>query len=409
MTSTSLEADKVAAPGRPPVAVSELIAPTTVDTFMAEYWQQRPLVIHRDDPHYFADLLTIEDVDTILATSSLNDGDLRLVTDGEEMPVSQLLPDSVEGKINGLEALYARYRAGSTINLMFLNDRWPALTRLCQKLSSQLSCGLHANVYLTPPGSRGLTPHHDTHDVFVCQLYGTKNWTLHPTQTELPLNGQGYSLPPEGAGDPVRDFVLRPGDLAYLPRGTVHAAKANDAASLHLTIGVSPMVWAHAIRLAMEQVFETDVRFRSALPVGFVTDEMSQDDAAAKLAELTAALGDTIAAPKVIQPLVQMMLQRRHPSLRGHLLDLEALPGVDLDTPLRRRPHLKWLLARDEAEVHLQFHGKSIDLPEYVTDELTFMAKAELFTGADIPGSLDDAGRLVLVRQLVREGFLTVS
>ena len=30
------------------------------------------------------------------------------------------------------------------------------------------------------------------------------------------------------------------------------------------------------------------------------------------------------------------------------------------------------------------------------------------FTAADLPGPLDEAGRLVLVRRLVREGFLRI-
>lgn len=410
MTDTYLSAEKtVTASGRSPLGVAELISPTTIDTFFDEYWQRKPLVVHRDDPKYFAELLTLEDVDTILATSSLTDDTVRLVTEGEEMPVSELLPDSVEGKINGLEALYARYRDGSTINLMFLNDRWPSLSRLCQRLSTQLNAGLHANVYLTPPGSRGLTPHHDTHDVFVCQLYGTKNWTLHPTQTALPLRNQGYVLPPEGAGDPFMDFVMKPGDVAYLPRGTVHAAKANEVASLHLTIGVNPMVWAHAIRVAMDNVFESDVRFRTALPVGFMNDETLRDDAVQQLTELIDELGKAVSSQKTINEMASMMLQRRQPALLGHLLDLEALPDVGLGTKLRKRPRLKWMMTKDDAEVHLQFHGKSVDLPEYVEDEIAFMAKADVFTGHDIPGSLDDAGRLVLIQQLVREGFLTTS
>lgn len=393
--------------GRPSFGIDELIAPTTIDTFMADYWEKYPLVVHRDDPDYYASVLTLEDVDGVLATSSLNDGDLRLVAEGQETPISQLIPESVEGKINGLEALYAQYRSGATVNLMFLNDRWPALTALCRTLASQLSASIHGNVYLTPPGSQGLTPHHDTHDVFVCQLYGTKNWTLHPTQTQLPLQNQGYALPAEGAGAPTQDFVLRPGDLAYLPRGTVHAAKANEEASLHLTIGVSPMVWADVIRVAVDQVCAADVRFRSGLPAGFVTSEEIQDVAAVQLRELLDALLSVTSAPKLIDQMASAMLQRRPPTLEGHLLDLEALPAVDLKTTVRRRRDLQWLVTKDDEEIHLEFHGKTIDLPEYVDKELAFITDADGFCGADIPGSLDDAGRLVLVRRLLQEDFLT--
>jgi hypothetical protein len=354
-------------------------------------------------------VLTLDDVDSVLATSSLNDGDLRLVNDGEELTISQLVPDNVEGRVNGLEALFAQYRAGATVNLMFLNERWPALGSLTRAVSSQLSAGVHGNVYLTPPGNRGLTPHHDTHDVFVCQLHGSKSWAFHPTQTALPLQTQGFAMPQEGAGDPVREFVLRPGDMAYLPRGTVHAAKANEEASLHLTIGVNPMAWASVLHAAVDQVSAGDVRFRASIPVGFVGAEQARRDATARLGELLSVFTAELSAPGLIEQMAGRMLQRRQPSLRGHLVDLEALPSVGLSTVVRLRPELQWLLTVDDEELHLEFHGKTIDLPQYVADEVAFMVKADEFAGTDLPGSLDDAGRLVLVRRLIREGFLTTT
>jgi ribosomal protein L16 Arg81 hydroxylase len=381
----------------------------TVETFLHEYWEKQPLVLHRDDPGFYSNILTLADIDHILTNSSLNDADLRLVAEGQETSVGELLPDTTEAKVNGLEMLFARYRAGATVNVMFLHERWPPLTELCQTLSEHLSAGVHANVYLTPPGSRGLTPHHDTHDVLVMQLYGTKNWTLHPTQTALAMQGMSYSMPPEGAGDPIQDFVMRPGDVAYLPRGTVHAAKANDAASLHLTIGINPMTWATVMRTSLEQALVKNVKFREALPVGFASDDELADAAALWLDELLSSLADEVRVRDVITEAASRMLQRRHPSLAGHLLDLEALPSVDLQTTLRRRPALRWKLRRDDEQVHLEFHGKVVDLPEFVEEELSFIIKADEFTGADIPGSLDDAGRLVLIQQLLREGFLTTA
>ncbi|MEU4247993.1 cupin domain-containing protein [Amycolatopsis sp. NPDC026612] len=400
---------EAAATRQPPVGLADLIAPTTTDTFFAEYWEKKPLLIHRKTPEYYAGVLTLADVDAMLATSSLNDGDLRLVAEGEETPVSQLVPESTEGRINGLEALYARYRSGATINLMFVNERWPALNTLCRKLAGELSAGIHGNVYLTPPGTRGLTPHHDTHDVFVCQVYGTKHWTLYPTQTPLPVQTQGYVLPETGAGEPEADFVLSPGDFLYMPRGTVHAAEANDAASVHLTVGISPMTWANALRAAIDDVFMDDVRFREGLPPGFITDPAARDRAVAELSVRLADLIGQVRPESVVDRRAATMLQRRQPTLEGHLLDLEALPSVDLSTPVRRRPQLQWLLHRKGDEIALEFHGKMINLPGYVEDEVAFMAKADEFAGAEIPGSLDEPGRLVLVRRLLQEGFLTTS
>jgi hypothetical protein len=43
-----------------------------------------------------------------------------------------------------------------------------------------------------------------------------------------------------------------------------------------------------------------------------------------------------------------------------------------------------------------------------VESTLRFILEAEVFVAADLPGDLDDAGKLVLLQRLLREGFLTL-
>jgi hypothetical protein len=58
----------------------------------------------------------------------------------------------------------------------------------------------------------------------------------------------------------------------------------------------------------------------------------------------------------------------------------------------------------------LLFEGRTLRFPERLAAELEFLVAAEEpFSAADLPGTLDEAGRLVLVRRLVREGFLRRS
>ena len=67
------------------------------------------------------------------------------------------------------------------------------------------------------------------------------------------------------------------------------------------------------------------------------------------------------------------------------------------------------LVAR-RAGATLSFEGRELRFPARIGAELEFLAAAEgPFTLADLPGRLDDAGRLVLGRRLVREGFLRIS
>jgi hypothetical protein len=56
------------------------------------------------------------------------------------------------------------------------------------------------------------------------------------------------------------------------------------------------------------------------------------------------------------------------------------------------------------------FEGKEIVLPDYVRDDVEFLLEADApFTPADLPGDLDDEGRLVLVRRMLREGLLRLA
>jgi hypothetical protein len=58
----------------------------------------------------------------------------------------------------------------------------------------------------------------------------------------------------------------------------------------------------------------------------------------------------------------------------------------------------------------LLFEGKEIRFPAHAAPELEACFELdEPFRVADLPGELDVAGRLVLVRRLVREGFLRIS
>jgi hypothetical protein len=61
----------------------------------------------------------------------------------------------------------------------------------------------------------------------------------------------------------------------------------------------------------------------------------------------------------------------------------------------------------DFEDASLTFEGKTVAFPSGLEEEVAFVAETEEpFTAADLPGGLDDESRLVLVRRLVREGFL---
>lgn len=401
----------VAVPAAQPLSgLSWLIYPVELPVFYRDYWEQQPLLVQRDDSDYYAGLLSLDGVDSVLSLSSVRPGDLRLVVDGKETPISQLCAGPA-GSTHALEALYAHYRNGSTIILNALDQRWGPLKQLSLGLSAEASSRFQANIYVTPAGAQGFKPHYDTHDVFVLQVHGTKRWQLYGAPLPLPLQSQPHDKSGPGPGAPEQEFDLQAGDLLYLPRGTIHAAMANDSTSVHITLGAYPMLWSEVIQTAIQKVFADDARFRKGLPVGFAADEDLHRQVQDTLGGLLDALRAQLSPQAITTESVKRAVALGPPALRHHLTDLEDLAKVGVDTRVRRRHDLRWNMAVTDQVVCLDFHNKTVQLPAHVVDEVRYVAESngKGFTGASIPGDLDEPGRIVLVRALVREGFLTLA
>lgn len=396
---------------RPFPDLSRLIHPIDLVTFRRDYWEQSPMVVHRGDPHYFEDILTLDNLDRELSRSGTRLDSLRVVMDGKETSVADLKTSSSRhGSINALEALYERYRNGSTIVLNSLEQGYGPLQRLAEQLGAELSARIQMNVYLTPAGAQGFAAHYDMHDVFIAQVYGTKHWRLASQPYELPLQDRPYDKS-QSEPIPEREFDLHAGDLLYLPRGAIHSATSNETASVHVTIGVHPVLYSQAITDALSKVYAEDVRFRRALPMGFATDVGLQRHAAATITELIEVVRAGLSSQDVVAGSVKQATSISAPILRHHLTDLEQLSHIRIDTPVRRRPHVRCHLTTVSDVINLDFHNKIVQFPARVADEVRYVAASNGagLTAAAIPGELDEPGRVVLIQTLVREGFLTVG
>jgi len=302
-------------------------------------------------------------------------------------------PEAFSGTIE-VDRVLAEFEGGATIVLQALHHNWGPLAAFCRRLEAAVGEPVQANAYFTPRSAQGLAVHHDTHDVFVLQVAGRKHWRVYEPVVELPLQGQTYARARHGdPGPPVEDGVLEAGDTMYLPRGWLHDALTTDSESLHLTIGVKVYTWLDAVQAAVEACRD-DVGFRRSVPA----DGGMRDD-------LLAALNERLAPGEVAQRKRERFVRGRRPVREGQLTQLRALQMLALHTPLERRP----TVIAELDFPRLTFEGKTVTFPDHVQDELEFLSGADGdFTAADLPGNLDEEGRLVLVRRLVREGFLGI-
>ncbi len=166
-------------------------------------------------------------------------------------------------------------KAGGCTVQLFQPQRYEDwLWRVMSGLEAEFCSLWGASVYLTARGSQGLAPHHDDVEVFVLQMQGRKHWRLH---APAPSQAQALEYSPDLSelGELLMDVVLQPGDLLYLPRGTVHYAVAQDEPSVHITLSTHQNMSYYnlldrAMPLMLDAAASTDVEMRRGLPHGFL-------------------------------------------------------------------------------------------------------------------------------------------
>jgi hypothetical protein len=371
-------------------SLERAVAPVAVERFLTEHWERQPLVVPRGEAGRFDDLLSVRDVERLVTETAIRTPGFRLVKAGETVAgyTTELSwrPAPFTG-VADVPRVLAEFEAGATIVLQGLHHSWLPLARYCRLLEGFLGHPAQANAYFTPRDSQGLPVHHDTHEVFSLQVAGSKRWLVYEPVLELPLKNQRYrsALGAPGSAS-VLDVTLEAGDTLYLPRGWLHQALTSDTDSLHITVGVNVRTWLDEARAVLDEQAD-DLDFRRGLDAAPPFPPELDPETAALRAR-------------------RRLVRTRRPILDGQLSELRALDALTIDSELVRRDTV---LADLDGTV-LSFEGRTLHFPERIAAQLEFLVTIEKpFRPADLPGSLDEPGRLVLVRRLVREGFLRRS
>jgi lysine-specific demethylase/histidyl-hydroxylase NO66 len=356
--------------------------------------------VPRDEPGRFDDLLAEADVERLVCSTAIRYPAFRLVRDGDQIAIGSYASDiswrPPFSNVADVPRVLAEWEAGATIVLQALHVNWHPLAVFCRLLEEALGHAVQANSYYTPRGSQGFAVHHDTHDVLVLQVAGEKRWLLYEPLLELPLKHQRYSSALGEHGEPTDDLVLRAGDTLYLPRGWLHQAETSSTDSLHLTIGITAHTWIDAAKGALE-ASEDDLELRRG--VGGEAPEA-----------LVERLAEELDPERVAQRRRRRFLDTRRPIREDGLSQLRALETLDAETVLERRETVIADLEEWPEGLAVVFEGKEIRFPAHASAELRACFESEEpFRLADLGGELDDEGKLVLIRRLVREGFLRIT
>jgi ribosomal protein L16 Arg81 hydroxylase len=312
-----------------------------------------------------------------------------------------------------------RFADGCTLILNGTDHLSVPVARVTRAIEVEIGGKVAANAFLTPAGSRGFLPHFDTHDVFVLQLHGAKVWRLYDRRVDLPVDRQIHLIDQATLGPHQHEFRLEPGDLLYVPRGTVHGPFTTDSASLHLTMGYRPLRWCDYLNALLNVAVEQDVALRQSLRPGSL--EHIGHELPARLDILLRAAGSPSVRRLAMERFQEGFTAQLRPLPGGHMRSALRSPEVKPDTPVRRRPEALCHVYEVGNRVRIQFPGVgivgdedlqpgSIEAPLSAGGALRQIARSTAaFTARDLPPILALDSRLMLVRRLVREGLLVAD
>ncbi|MGH9490653.1 MAG: cupin domain-containing protein, partial [Terriglobales bacterium] len=384
-----------------PMDLAWLLAPTLPDAFFAQYWERQPLILRRSRPEYFRGLLSLTALEQALAKQTRQYPEVMLKDASRELDAADYTSDGVT---LDLRRVYELFAAGATISVAFLDTVWPPLGALCRALESDWTCPFQANVYLTPPAAQGAKPHYDTHDVFVLQVEGSKQWRLFGSPLPVPLAGQEFDPGQHALGPVTAEFEMHAGDVAYIPRGVAHEARATRELSLHITLGALRYTWADALLEMVAAACIADPAFRYSLPRDFARADTSAG-AAAQLRALLHRIATEGPAEAALSTLRADFLASRPPDLPGQLEQIAALPRLQGASRIQRRPGAEVSVRQESDDGVILSGNRTIRLPAYALPAAARALAGAAVRVAELPG-LDADGQLTLARRLIREGLL---
>jgi hypothetical protein len=389
-----------------PVTLARLLEPFSLEEFRAEYYERRPLLIKRGSPNYYDPLITFDEIDAHVGGGLLVAKMLRVVKDGVDLERKEFsyAPTSPHNnRVRGTadkDELFARFYDGYTLNLLDYDRHSAAMLRLRHEIERAVHGAVHVNLYVTPRNAQGFSPHWDTHDAIVLQFAGSKEWLIYDSPITLPTNRQPLRAGQWTPVAPSLTVTLDAGDLLYIPRGFVHAARARDDISGHATIGLYTYTYADLLRQIADNA-HADPWMRRTLPVDF--QSVAADG---EFLRHVHGFFDHADLPAYLDRLHSDFAEERLPDATNRLSDYVKLPSLGAASRLRMRSIVCHELTSRDGQAVLTFNWKELTFPAAAGESIRFMLHAREFDVSALPGTAEE--NVALCSTLVREGFLTI-
>ncbi|MCJ9430271.1 cupin domain-containing protein [Kordiimonas marina] len=316
-------------------------------------------------------------------------------------------PRPVESPNGFLSLLREYHQHGYTVRIPEVTDLSPALSRLTRALEVILGNPAGVVIFWSEAGAKAPI-HYDETDVIAIQLKGQKRWFISDETTRLPntWKAMGRTEPPIGA---YSTYDVAPGDLLYIPRGTVHTVESTSE-SIHLAIGFVPVTIREAIASALDYLSDLDRPLRAEL--GNRADSLATGQNGALILEQIRHGIVKLQQHCRSDNFIEQALNHRQARMMTDLPKIQTgtppMAPITVNSLLRHNPLATASVSASQEIVDFRQPGERILVHPHVANAMHFMATTPSFRVAEIPGDFGDDIRLSLANRLLASRFLEV-
>ncbi|KHL68427.1 hypothetical protein SF06_27790 [Pseudomonas flexibilis] len=379
----------------------QLLGGISVQQFLREYWQKKPLLIRQAIPDFQSPISP----DELAGLSLEEEVESRLVLEHGEHPWELRRGPFAEDTYQNLP------ERDWTLLVQAVDQFVPEVAELLEHFRFLPNWRIDDIMisYAAPGG--GVGPHYDNYDVFLLQGYGKRRWRIgQMCDSESPLlEHADLKILADFAG--TDEWVLEPGDMLYLPPRLAHFGTAEDEC-MTISVGFrapsASEVLTHFTDFLAQFIPDED-RYSDADLTQQDDPYQIQSDALVRLKTLLAEhMGDE---RLLLTWFGQFMTEPKYPELvAGPDIDEnELLNALEDGAVLVRNPSSRLAWSEIDLGLLLFASGQSRLLPAELRDLLKLICSADALHQDNLGQWLGNDEARTLLLELVKQGSLELA
>ena len=373
-------------------------ADLTVETFLQQYWQRKPLLIKGGFAE-FEDFLAPDELAGLAAEPNVES---RLIYRKNQQWHAETGPFESYSHLGDQDWSLVVQAADNWAPV--LNDLLEAFDFLPDWRRDDVMLS-----FAVPGGSVG--PHIDNYDTFICQGSGERHWRVGDKLGQKQFSAHEMLLHVE-AFDAIIDAELEAGDILYIPPGYPHEGIALSP-SMSFSVGYRTASAKDTLSALADYLIDHDLGNNlledPARPANHKAGHINNDDLARIRSHLSTVLSDDALLADFVAC---------HMSEPKHALDAPEEPfdytesevvGLLQQQPLIRLGGLRCHYTDHSiSEGRFYLNGESCQLSPELAESIRYLCDNTVITGAGLANALDDQGFRHLVNHICPTGLLVL-